>query len=116
MKLKRNAVKLFLVGGLATAVIGCSGGAGNSTTASTTQPSSGRAAQPTQSHAGHSSQSEAPNEVASVSEDLNQSAARPSASPGGHMHDMAMGMEGMTALRELSGKDWSGLPPADIRV
>lgn len=108
MKLKRNAVKLFLVGGLATAVIGCSGGSGNNTTASTTQPSSRPVAQQTQSHTGHSSQSQASNEVASVSEDLNQPSAQPSASPqaGDHMHDMAMGTEGMTALRQLNGKEF----------
>lgn len=101
MKLNRNTVKLLLVGGLATAVIGCSGGAGNSTTAGTTHPSGQTSQQTAQSHAGHPSQ--APTEVASVSEDLDP---RPSASPSGHMHDMAMGMEGMTALRELSGKDF----------
>lgn len=102
MKLKRNTVKLLLAGGLATAVIGCSGG--NTTTASTTQPSS-QPSQQTQRHAGHSSQ--APNEVASVSEDLDKPAANPSASPqSGHMHDMAMGTEGMRALRELNGKEF----------
>lgn len=87
MKLDKNSIKLFLAGGLATAVIGCSGGAGNNTTASTSEPSS---AQQTQSHADHSAQ-----------------AAQPSASPqSGHMHEMAMGTEGMTALRELNGKEF----------
>lgn len=98
--------ELFLVGGLATAVIGCSGGAGNSTTASTSQPSAGQATQQTQGHAAHSSQT--PNEVASVSEALSSPAAQPSASPqaSDHMHDMAMGTEGMTALRELNGQEF----------
>lgn len=106
MKLNRKTVKLFLVGGLATAVIGCSGGAGNSTTASTSQPSAGQATQQTQGHAAHSSQT--PNEVASVSEALSSPAAQPSASPqaSDHMHDMAMGTEGMTALRELNGQEF----------
>ena len=102
MKLNRNSVKLLLVGGLATVVIGCSGGAGNST-ASTSQPPSAQTSQETQSHTGHSSPGS--NEVASASEDMGKPSAQASASPG-HMHDMAMGTEGMSALRELNGKDF----------
>lgn len=102
MKLNSNSVKLLLAAGLATAVVGCSGGAGTSHTASTSQPST-QTAQQTQGHGGHSSQSS--DEVASVSEDLEKPEAM-AASPAGHMHDMAMGTEGMNALRKLNGQEF----------
>lgn len=105
MKLNRNFTKLLLVGGVATLVIGCTGGAGNSTTSSTSQPPSAQTSQETQSHTGHSSPGS--NEVASVSEDIGKPSTQASASPqSGHMHDMAMGTEGISALRELNGKDF----------
>lgn len=102
MKLNKNSVKLLLAGGLAIVVIGCSGAAGNkSTTAGTSQPPGQTSQQTTQSHAGHSSS------VSNVSENLGKPSAQASASPqSGHMHDMAMGTEGMSALRELNGKDF----------
>lgn len=104
MKLNSKSLKLLLVGGLATAVIGCSSGAGNSPTAGTSQSSS-----TAQNHGGHSAQVPQGNsDTAHVSEDLEQPQAHASASPqsGEHMHEMAMGMEGMSALRELNGKEF----------
>ena len=106
MKLNSKCIKLLLAAGLATAVIGCSGGEGTRT-AEGTQPSTQAAQQTTnQDHSGHSSQGYT--ETANVSEDLNKHDAHASASPsaGAHMHDMTMGTQGITALRELDGQEF----------
>lgn len=107
MKTYHHKAKLFLAGGLAFAIVGCSGGAttaASDTGATHKAPHQQTAQKPAQDY----------NETAQVQEDMDMDmAAHATASPhvmatpgSKHDHDMAMGDKAMSQLKALSGQEF----------